>query len=103
MSELLTVLIDFGIEHVQLPSFSCLQSGSNRKELPLLTRDMDHIFGMAVFGDLLYYTDWLANITAVANIKSGSIRTLSANLYRPGTVLLHHYTSETLGKLSYNS
>lgn len=57
--------------------------GDNRRTV--LTKSVKHIFGLAVFEDFLYWTDWTNRTVERAHKITGEMRTVILNFthYRP--------------------
>jgi len=47
-------------------------------------------FGLTLYDDYVYYTDWRTRSLSVYHLDTGRQRTLASGLMRPGRFVLHH-------------
>lgn len=67
--------------------------GNEVKELTFLTGASFHIFGMVVFENALFYSDWHTHSVYMVDMVTGDQETIATHLSRPTAVVIYHPAS----------
>ncbi|ESP02573.1 hypothetical protein LOTGIDRAFT_138195 [Lottia gigantea] len=65
-------------------------TSSNRRELTYLSGS--DVFGMAVFDQVLFYSDWYTNSVYMVDMITGDQETIASHLSRPTSIVIYHPT-----------
>ena len=65
-------------------------SGWNLEVLADSSSTFSHVFGLAVFGDFLLYSDWDTNSINMIDMDTDFRTSLVSNLTRPTAIALYH-------------
>ncbi|XP_048254821.1 uncharacterized protein LOC124138972 isoform X1 [Haliotis rufescens] len=73
--------------------FTLKFDGNEVKELMFLTGASFHIFGMVVFENALFYSDWHTHSVYMVDMVTGDQETIATHLSRPTAVVIYHPAS----------